>query len=555
MGTFQLCAGSGQAAICRNMLRSIARTRPVMWSSNIPEPGHEWAFDDLPLPALIWLAQIITGHAAGTRPDYPRTVSTAFEDFPSTRLGQFFGPAADEHPGLSGFSLLSHGREAFIVRLALAELAERSLDMQYYMWDGDTTGRIVVDYVMKAADRGVRVRLLVDDPYYKASDFVKASLDAHPNVEIRLFNPLTNRRWSILDFIFDFSRVNRRMHNKLMVADNAAAIVGGRNIGDIYYGVNTIANYRDLDVLTVGPVVRDLSGVFDRYWNNPSTVPIAAIVDRAHDAADLDAIRARLREAITAADYPYPIDQDLDELVAQSAQLRDDLVWAHGRIIADDPETVARGKESDDVIEFIRGRIAGLKEELLVESPYFVLPAAAQATVKALHERNVRVRVLTNSLASNDMLPAHSGYAKTRRRLLENGMELYELRPDTDAFRLGWSPLSRRSQAALHTKAMVFDREAVFIGSFNLDPRSAVINTEAGLYIESPELAKKLMAYMATGVIPANSYRVLLDANGAIVWETARDGKRVRYQDEPETGFRRRFVADLLKLLPIDSQL
>ena len=223
----------------------------------------------LPRTVLSWLAKVLTGRTTAPRPDNPRTVSTAFEDPASTRLGQFFGPAADAHPGLSGFSLLSHGREAFIVRLALADLAERSLDMQYYVWDGDTTGRIIVDHVMKAADRGVRVRLLVDDPYYKASDPVKAALDAHPNVEIRLFNPLTNRRWSILDFIFDFGRVNRRMHNKLMVADNAAAIVGGRNIGDIYYGVNTIANYRDLDVLAVGPVVRDLSGVFDQILEQP----------------------------------------------------------------------------------------------------------------------------------------------------------------------------------------------------------------------------------------------------------------------------------------------
>ena len=312
--------------------------------------------------------------------------------------------------------------------------------------------------------------------------------------------------------------------------------------------MNSIANYRDLDVLAAGPVVRDLSGVFDQYWNSSSTVPIAAIVDRAHGAADLDGILVRLREAIAAADYPYPIDQDLDELGAQSAELRDNLVWAHGQIVADDPETVTRGQDSDDVIAFIRGRIAKLKEEVLVESPYFVLPAAAQAIVKALHERNVQVRVLTNSLASNDMLPAHSGYAKTRRRLLENGMELYELRPDTDAFRSGWSLLSGRSPAALHTKAMAFDGEAVFIGSFNLDPRSAWINTEAGLYIESPELAKKLTAYMATGVVPANSYyRVRLNPNGEIVWETERDGQRVRYQDEPETGFRRRSVADLLE--------
>ena len=480
---------------------------------------------------------------------------TVFEDPASTRLGQFFGPAADAHPGLSGFGLLSQAREAFIVRLALADLAERSLDMQYYVWDGDTTGRIIVDRVMKAADRGVRVRLLVDDPYYKASDPVKAALDAHPNVEIRLFNPASNRRWTRLDFLVDFRRFNRRMHNKLMVADNAAAIVGGRNIGDIYYGVNTVANFRDLDVLAVGPVVRDLSGVFERYWNSASTVPIAAIVERAYGAADLDAILTRLRQEIATADYPYPIDQDLDELAAQGAELRDSLVWAHGRIIADDPEAIARGKEADDVVAFIRGRVAQLKEELLAEAPYFVLPAGAQATVKALHERNVRVRVLTNSLASNNQLAAHSGYAKTCRRLLESGMELYELRPDTDAFRPGWSILSRRSRAALHTKAMAFDREAVFIGSFNLDPRSAVINTEAGLYIESPELAERLAAYMATGVVPANSYRVRLDPNGGIVWETVRDGEIVRYRDEPETGFRRRFVADLLKLLPINSQL
>jgi putative cardiolipin synthase len=530
-----------------------ADTQRASGSADSAEPPRALPGRGLLRTLRTWFTQFFTGFAARPRPDHQRTVSTALEYSASTRLGQFFGPAADAHPALSGFSLLSHGREAFIVRLALADLAERSLDMQYYVWDGDTTGRIIVDRVMKAADRGVRVRLLVDDPYYKASDPVKAALDAHPNVEIRLFNPTSNRRWSRLDFIFDFGRVNRRMHNKLMVADNAAAIVGGRNIGDIYYGVNTTANYRDLDVLAVGPVVRDLSGVFDRYWNSPSTVPIAAIVDRAYGAADLDAILGRL--AVAAADYPYPIDQDLDELAARGADFRDNLVWAHGQIIADDPEAIARGEESDDVVKFIRGRVAQLKEELLVESPYSVLPARAQATVKALHERNVRVRMLTNSLASNDMLPAHSGYAKTRRRLLEDGMELYELRPDTDAFRPGWSLRSGGSRAALHAKAMAFDREAVFIGSFNLDPRSAAINTEAGLYIESPELAEKLTAYMATGVVPANSYHVLLDPDGKIVWETVKDGQTVRYHNEPDTGFRRRFVAGLWKLLPIDSQL
>jgi len=182
----------------------------------------------------------------------------------STPLDRFFGAAVAAHPGLSGFTLLSHAREAFIARLALADLATRTLDMQYYVWDGDSTGRIIVDRVMKAAERGVRVRLLVDDPYYnKASDPVKAALDAHPNVEIRLFNPARSRRFTRLDFLLDFRRFNRRMHNKLMVADNAAAIVGGRNVGDAYYGVHTASNFRDLDVLAVGSVVSDLTAVFE----------------------------------------------------------------------------------------------------------------------------------------------------------------------------------------------------------------------------------------------------------------------------------------------------
>jgi len=503
---------------------------------------------------LTWINQVLGLVVPTRRRDYRRTFSSAYEGFASTCLSKQLAPDGDTKEDHSGFGLLIHGREAFAVRLALADLAEHSLDLQYYMWDGDTTGRIMVDHVMRAATRGVRVRLLVDDPFYKDSDSVKACLDAHPNVEIRLFNPLGNRRWAIVDFLFDFARVNRRMHNKLMIADNAASIVGGRNIGDIYYGVNVSANYRDLDVLAVGPVVRDLSNVFDRYWNSSSAVPIAAIVRRAYGEADLQVILTRLREEIATTDYPYPISQHPEQLAVLCNELRDDLIWAPGRIVADDPEIVP-GKESNSVVIFIGERVASLERELLVESPYFVLPAGAQATVKRLQDRGVRVRVLTNSLASNDMLPAHAGYAKTRRTLLENGMELYELRPDTDAFRPGWSIVAGRSAAALHTKAMIFDREAVFIGSFNLDSRSAFINTEAGLYVESPELARRLTAYMEMGVGPANSYRVFLEPDGKLAWETRKDSELMRYSDEPATGLRRRVLTTLLKLLPIDSQL
>ena len=484
----------------------------------------------------------------------PDSYNSRISDAP-TRLGQIFGPAASQHPGFSGFSLLSHGREAFIIRLAAIDLAEHYLDMQYYIWEGDTTGRIILDRVMSAADRGVRVRLLVDDPYYKANDAVKGSLDAHPNVEIRLFNPFKRRRWKHLEFLADYGRVNRRMHNKLTVADHAVAIVGGRNIADIYYGVDTTHNYRDLDVLAVGPIVHELSKKFERYWNSPTTVPIKKIVDREYGPADLQAIRNRLAREIAASEHPYPSDQNLEERALLRSELFEDLVWANAKVVADDPDEIFHGNDSDNVVEFVRWKIAQLKSHLLLESPYFVLPARAQAIVKVLTDRKVRVRVLTNSLASNDMLPAHSGYAKTRRTLLLNGMEIYELRPDTDAFRPGWSLLAGRSKAALHTKAMVFDGDAVFIGSLNLDSRSAVINTEAGLYIESKEFAQKLTAYMESGVVPPNCYRVFLDRNGRMMWETEMDGRTVRYDNEPNTDFRRRLVARLLKLLPIDSQL
>lgn len=512
-------------------------------------------FRTLMASALLGVLLLLGACAGSPLPDYPKSPSTAFADHASTRLGQNLGRPNDAHPELSGFRLLPEAREAFIARLALADVAERSLDMQYYIWDPDTTGRIIVDRVVRAADRGVKVRLLVDDPYYHDLDAAIAALDAHPNIEIRLFNPVINRQWYQVDFLANFGRLNRRMHNKLMVADSAAAIVGGRNIGDIYYGVNTTANYRDLDVLAVGPIVRDLSGVFDRYWNDATAVPIAALVDRTYGEADLEARVARIRADIAEADYPYPIDRDLEAVARQGRELRDSLVWANGRIIVDDPAALAAGEDADVVFNFLHARIDQVEDELLLQSPYFVLRTRGIDKVGELHDRGVRVRALTNSLASNDVVPVHAGYAKTRERLLENGMELYELRADTEAYQPNWSQWARGSRSALHAKALAFGREAVFIGSYNLDPRSGDINTEAGLYIESPVLAEELAALITDGMSPENSYRVMLDKDGDLVWETVEDGRTIRYDDEPETGFGRRFTVDLLKMLPLESQL
>ncbi len=485
--------------------------------------------------------------------DYPRTNSTAFPDYSSTSVGEFFEEAAVQHPDESGFAIIRRGRRAFTARVALTELAEKSLDVQYYIWEADATGRILADRLVQAADRGVRVRILVDDINSSVRDETVASIDAQPNIEIRIFNPFGNRHMRAFDFLIDLNRINHRMHNKLMVMDNAVAIVGGRNIGDHYFGVATDANFRDLDIAAAGPVVRDTSKVFDHFWNGDWAVPISALVKRPHTEADLKAFLEASRKRTAEEDYPYPLDQDVDDLKSELTSIRDQLIWAPGRIVWDDPAAIKKGIRQGAMIQAFYRKMETLQRELLIESAYFVTQDRGIEDMKKLTERGVRVRVLTNSLASNDVVAAHAGHAKRREQLIANGMELYELRPDAGAIKQ--RVFSGDSKAALHTKAVVFDREAVFIGSFNLDPRSANINTEAGLYVESPELAQQVIAYMNEGVEPENSYRVLLDEDEDLIWITEIDGKEVQYHEEPETSFGQRFLSGFVEMLPLEHQL
>ena len=399
----------------------------------------------------------------------------------------------------------------------------------------------------------MRVRILVDDINLAGWDAQVASMDAHPNIEIRVFNPFANRDKRYFDFLIDLNRINHRMHNKLMVMDNALAIVGGRNIGNHYFGVATDANFRDLDIAAAGPVVRDTSEVFDHFWAGDWAVPITALVKRDYTKDDLDRFRKTLRQRIEEENYPYPLDQDVDDLKSELAIIRDQFIWAPGQIVWDDPAAIKDGISEGVMIQRLFRKADTLQSEILMESAYFVTQDKAVDAVKKLTERGVRVRVLTNSLASNDVVAAHAGHAKRRKQLVESGMELYELRPDAGAIKQ--RVISGESKASLHTKAVVFDRESVFIGSFNLDPRSASINTEAGLHVESPELAEQVAAYMDEGVKLQNSYRVLLDENGDLVWITETDGREVRYHDEPESSFGQRFMSGFIMQLPVEHQL
>jgi len=505
------------------------------------------------VPALAMA--LLLGACATVNWDYPRMPSNAFAHPETTTVGALFGEAADKHPALSGFSLVQYDENGFLARLAMIDLAEKTLDAQYYIWSSDTTGRILASRLLRAADRGVRVRILIDDNYQTEDrDFLLAGLDGHPNIEVRLFNPITNRFWRTMSFLADFGRVNHRMHNKLLVMDNAVAIVGGRNIADEYFGVQKDYNYRDMDVLTTGPIVRELSASFDMFWNSDWAIPVGAAVKELPTEKDWQAMLKRLEENISASGYPYPITENVDDLHARLVQIRDKFIWAPGHVFVEYPSRVKTGAEIGVIHRALSQRVNEVEHEILIESPYFVLPDRVIERVGQLTAKGIKVRAMTNSATNNDVIAAQAGYANTREKLLKAGVELYELRPDTDMEKR-WSIVSGQSRAAMHNKFMVFDRKSVFIGSFNLDPRSSTLNTEIGVMIDSPEIASQAAKIMDEGVLPGSAYHVTLDSDGRLVWTDETNGEKVQYTTEPGTNVWDRFLLGFVGMLPIEDQL
>jgi putative cardiolipin synthase len=497
------------------------------------------------------LALAVASGCANYDIHFARPESHALGARPTTKLGVLFEQAAAKHPGRSGINYVRDARMALIGRLAMVDLAEESLDLQYYIWDADISGGLLGERVVRAAERGVRVRLLLDDVSIVDRDSVLARLSGHPNIQIRAFNPFRDRN-RVGDVFGDLSRINRRSHNKIFVADNAIAIIGGRNIADHYFGVHGESNYRDLDALAAGPVVRDVSAVFDTFWNSKFAVPYGAFVAEAPTPEDAAVRIAELRAAVARAPLPYTVDEDVASLTADMKRIRDALVWAPVRVVHDDPTKV----EDDSIKAFVAALsdlAAKAEREVLIENAYFVPQDTMMRSIAALTARGVRVRILTNSMASNDVAAVVSGYKKYRKDLLEAGAELYELRPDS-AIKQQWSLLSTKSRSGLHTKAMVVDRRYVVIGSCNLDPRSADINSELALLADSPAFGERVGAYFDEGVAPDQSFRVTLQ-DGRLRWTTESNGKPVVYTTDPETGWWQRFVIGVLGVLPIHSQL
>ncbi|MCT4331360.1 phospholipase D family protein [Paracoccus sp. YLB-12] len=501
----------------------------------------KWLAAGLVLLLLTWLAARAV-FAVPNAEDRPSQTALAFD--PTTTLAPRAQEALDGHPGQSGVLPLADGQGALLSRLKLADAAERSIDAMYYIWHDDASGMLLLDALRRAAQRGVRVRLLLDDNGIAGMDPVLAALNAMPNFSVRLFNPSTVRRPKMLGYVLYPLRMNRRMHNKAFIVDGAAAIVGGRNIGDEYFAVGDVPAYLDLDVLGVGTVVGDTTSIFDDYWNSQPVLALEQVID---GPGDIDALDRAI------AEMPPAPEQDItaaERLSRGSA----DLEWTAVRVVADDPaKGIGRVDRDQLMITRLARIIRQVDSNLDLISAYFVPGKAGAAFFSGLAQDGRRVRILTNSWQATDVPMVHAGYVKYRRELLEAGVSLYELKPLEDQpqgrAELGSSGLSGGS---LHAKTFSVDDARVFIGSFNFDPRSALLNCEMGFLIESPAIAASGTKAMTDRLIP-RSFQPVLTRDGAMVWRSPDgQGREQLHEHEPGLGVGNRVLVYVLNLLPIE---
>ncbi len=538
----------------------LAALRPA----RAPGPGTAWA-----CTLLLGLCVALLGGCANLPAGVLRTPSVALPASTGTALGRI---AADSSPdeALSGFRLLPIGAFAIDTRLTLIRRAQRSIDVQYYLIQDDETGRFLLRSLRDAARRGVRVRLLMDDLYTSGNDPLLLGLAAQPNVEIRLFNPFPGGRdyffTRFLASAFEFSRVNRRMHNKLLIVDGAMAVTGGRNIANEYFMRSALANFVDLDAFVTGALVPKLAELFDDYWNSPVVFPLHSIVRPPDDPAELQAQFDSATGPVATPPPEPPPDTDVlgygplaDEL--DSGRLG--LVWAPATTYADPPAhlkgmQVTYGlvplQDVESVLYNVLDMMRGARSEVVVTSPYLIPGERGMAFLTEQRGRGIKYKVLTNSLAATDEPLVHVGYRKYRREMLRLGIELYELSPVRvhRASRLG---IFATSQGRLHAKTAVVDRRRIFIGSMNFDPRSQKTNTEMGIFIDSPQLAREVLRLMDLDKLQA-SYRLMLAPDGqGLRWLAADDEGEVSFEDEPDVSFALKFCLELLAPLAPEELL
>jgi phosphatidylserine/phosphatidylglycerophosphate/cardiolipin synthase-like enzyme len=490
----------------------------------------------------------ITAAACATLPRHvvkDRSEALSPASATATTLGNLAARASEEHNmtgarSLSGVRLLSSGAEAFSSLLALADHAEKTLDLQYYLITQEDSSLILLEHVRAAAERGVRVRMLVDDFHTVGEDRRFRRLGQHANIEVRLFNPFAGGRFAMwtrfLAAASDIPRINHRMHNKLLLADNALAITGGRNIGDQYFTRDKNSNFIDLDVVAAGPIVPQLSASFDAFWNSKYAYPIASLAPPEPVEPDPRWLENGVTEE--GADF---LEQDIDRGTLP-------LSWVPATVLADRPAKIA-SEESPDEEETIANDLSALirsaQQECIIISPYFVPGKKGIALLRELVRRGVHIRILTNSLASTDSPLAHIGYSHYRLDLLRLGVELSEVRPKLGLTRKRFHPF-KSSYASLHAKAVVIDQNTVFIGSLNMDARSARTNSELGLVLRSTEIARQVTSLL-DDISADGSYRLRLHDHGKhIEWVSGPPGSEQVWHRDPEATLLQRLTVDLL---------
>ena len=454
----------------------------------------------------------------------------------------------------SGIRLLADPSEALQSRLHLAALATSTLDIQYYLWQGDNSGLALTHEVLQAADRGVRVRILLDDIYHSGRDSAYQTLDAHPNVEVRLFNPMGNRgAGKQMNYAVRKSTFNYRMHNKIFLVDGVAAVLGGRNIGDEYFGQDPSFNFQDMDAIALGEVATDAGRAFDVFWNAELAFPIAALnsnpeqMPTAAQTAALAAARARMRPADER-------EQDTAEATeAWLDGLSGELRWTKARVIVDRPD---RSSENPDSAFMALAQDPAVRpnESVVIQTAYLIPNGPTMTNLETLVAEGVSMRVLTNSAQSNNHNSVHAFYVPYRKRLIEAGIELYEVQGSGSL--AGYlDRVGEDGHAGLHTKAMVVDERIAVIGSYNMDPRSRVWNSEIALIVDDPDFAAEVLEEMARDFSPSAAWRLSLDAAGEVLWSGEVDGERVELNKDPGTTWWNRFVWSVMRIFPLENEL
>jgi putative cardiolipin synthase len=496
------------------------------------------------VPLLLLLGLGLNGCASSNRPHRVSDILPAGE----SALGHSVQAQVAAHGGCSGFRLLPNSSEAFSARAELIRNAQTSLDLQYYIVHDGISTRALVAELLQAADRGVRIRILLDDTTSDGLDDLIATLAQHPNIHIRLFNPLHLGRSTgvtrAMGRLFNLSLQHRRMHNKLWIADDSMAIVGGRNLGDEYFDAEPNLNFTDIDMLGVGPVAEQLGRSFDQYWNSSLSWSIREFLYLQRTDKDLLKTRHRLQAWLQDAHQQHPALYE--RLMAYQTQprldiWRNELIWAHSQALWDAPSKVLAKDEPDPHLLLttqLKPELNSVSKELILISAYFVPREPGLLYLTGRADAGVAVSLLTNSLEATDVPAVHGGYAPYRKALLEHGVQLYELRRQPGNRGGRHHHFGGSSDSSLHSKAMIFDRQKVFIGSFNFDPRSVLWNTEVGVLVDSPELAEHVRDLALQGMSPARSYHAKL-AQGKVVWVTEDKHQLHTLHTEPGDLWRR----------------